>query len=204
MKKLLSAVILIIFFANAQAQVMDSTWFRPRQLIHQPMPAINGTTIQGEKVDAKFFDGNVVLLAFCNLINVASLKDIEILNQLQRDFQGHSFKILSILPNAKQDVVDFNADSTNTGLGRNLRSTFQLPAMEYPVLATCDQRNADNTLHIACDNVVKDFLIGGYPVICMVDKNHIIRYMHVGLPPKEEIDKWYDTVSNQIGLLLKE
>jgi hypothetical protein len=186
-----------------RAQQMDSTWFRPRQLINHPMPEIKGITIKGERIDETFFKENVVVLAFGNLVNVASLKEIGYLNQLQQDFRGQPFKILSVIPNAKQDVIDFNDTAVNNGDGSRLRASFQLPVMQYSVLATCDKRNPDNTLHVACDNVVKDYLISGYPVICLVDKQGIIRYIHVGLAPTEEQQKWYNLVSTQIDRLLK-
>ncbi len=193
-----------MLFLQAHAQVMDSTWYRPQQLINLPMPPIAGTTIYGEKIDEGFFKDQVILLAFGNLVNVASLKNIEVLNMLQKDFKGHPFKILSVIPNAKQDVLDFNSDSLNTGLAQTLRSSFHLPPMEYPVMAACDQRNPDNSLHVACDNVVKDYLIGGYPVICIVDRKGINRFVHVGLAPREQMERWYNVVAGQVGSLLKE
>lgn len=199
----LSIIIIFIFLSSVQAQKIDSTWFRPRQLINHPMPAITGTTIKGETIDEAFFKENVVLLAFGNLINVASLKEIAYLNQFKQDFQGQPFKILSIIPNAKQDVIDFNDETGKKGDGAHLRANFQLPVMQYHVLATCDKRNPDNTLHVACDNVVKDYLIGGYPVICLVDKLGVIRYIHVGLAPNEEQQNWYNLVASQINKLLK-
>jgi hypothetical protein len=199
----LCTIIILTLLSSVNAQQMDSTWFRPRQLINLPMPAIKGTTIKGEHIDESFFKENVVLLAFGNLVNVASLKEIGYLNALQQDFQGQPFKILSVIPNAKQDVVDFNDTAVINGDGSHLRASFHLPVMQYHVLATCDKRNPDNTLHAACDNVVSDYLIGGYPVICLIDKQGIIRYIHVGLAPTEEQPKWYSLISSQIDRLLK-
>jgi hypothetical protein len=211
MKKILFIIMMSVSFLQLHAQKMDSTWFRPRQLVNSPMPPINGTTIQGEFVDASFFKGQVVVLAFANLVNVGSLKEIEALNRLQLEFKGQPFKILSVIPNAKQDVINFNnPDSTsisfedNDGMGHNLRLSFHLPVMEYPVIATCEQRNPDNTLHVACDNVVNDYLIGGYPVLCVIDKKGIVRYVHVGMAPKEQVEQWYQAVTRQINVLLKE
>jgi hypothetical protein len=211
MKKILFVFVMSVSFFPLHAQVMDSTWFRPRQLVNNPMPPINGTTIKGEFIDASFFKGQVVVLAFGNLVNVGSLKEIEALNRMQMDFKGQPFKILSVIPNAKQDVISFNnPDSTSTSsedddaMGHNLRLSFQLPVMEYPVMATCDQRNPDNSLRLACDNVVKDYLIVGYPVICLVDKKGIVRYVHVGTAPKDQMEQWYAAVTRQINILLKE
>lgn len=199
----LCIILLLALVSSVRAQQPDSTWFRPRQFINHTMPPIKGITIKEEKIDESFFKDNVVLLAFGNLVNVASLKEIAWLNQFQQDFKGHPFKILSVIPNAKQDVIDFNDTAANNGDGSRLRATFQLPVMQYYVLATCDQRNPDSTLHAACDNVVKDYLIGGYPVICLIDKTGVIRYIHVGLAPEEQQQDWYNLVSSQIDKLLK-
>ena len=208
-KKTLGNVLLLVsiftfMMLSAQAQVIDSTWYRPRQLINSPMPPVNGTTIQNQKIDSSFFKEKVVVLAFGNLVNVASLKEIEVLNHMESEFKNQPFKILGVMPNAKQDVIDFNSLQENAGMGYSLRMSFQLPVMEYPVMATCDERNPDNTLHVACDNVVKDYLIGGYPVICLIDKKGVVRYVHVGAPPKDKMDQWYDVVTKQVNTLLKE
>jgi len=186
------------------AQKIDSTWTKVRQFINQPMPPVSGVTIKGDKIDASFFQNNVVLLSFANLINVGSLQQIPFLNRIENDFQGHPFKILSVIPNAKQDVVDFNSPEPVNAEAYQLRQTFGLPAMNYPVVATCDSRNEDGTIGVACDAVVKDYLIGGYPTICLIDQKGIVRYVHVGFAQKEQQEQWINDVENQIDLLLKE
>ncbi|HYV92208.1 MAG TPA: redoxin domain-containing protein [Chitinophagales bacterium] len=193
---------MLIVITLIQAQVKDSS--DPNQLINHPMPAISGTTINGEPIDASFFKDNVVVIAFGNLSDVSSLKEIEYLNQLGHDFQGHPFKVLAVMPNTKQDVKDFNdVSATNNTESHQMRMTLQLPVMEYPVMATCDKRNADKSLQPACDNVVKDFLISDYPLICVVDKTGTVRYVHLGLPAQDQQQDWRNLIATQITSVLK-
>ncbi len=204
-KQLLILGLVIFFLPNfSSAQKVDSSWYQPRKLMGHTMPAINGTTIQGKKIDSVFLKQKVIVLAFGNLVNIGSLQQIESLNKIQETFNDSSFSILSILPNAENDVRDFNSVTANSAMGYQLRMTYNFPAMHYPVVATCSNRNSDNSLRPACDSVVKDFLIAGYPVLILVDKKGIIRYVHVGMPPRESQQEWNNVIDNQIRDLLKE
>jgi cytochrome oxidase Cu insertion factor (SCO1/SenC/PrrC family) len=202
LKATLSTLVVIAIVGRLHAQVNNSS--SPNQLLGHQMPPITGTTISGTAVDATFFKDNVVIIFFGNLINTTSLKQVEFLNQVQQDFYGHPFKILEVMPNATQDVKDFNDPSAdNVGLAHQIRTNLQLPTMQYPVMATCDHRNPDNTLHPACDNVVKDYSITQYPVFCVVDRSGTIRYVHANLSPDNQQD-WQILIEQQVNLLLKE
>ena len=201
LKGALSILIAFTLLSQLHAQVTDSSV--PNQLVGHTMPPISGATISGTTIDASFFKDNVVVIVFGNLMNTTSLKQIEYLNRVQQDFQGHPFKILEVMPNATQDVKDFNdVSADNKGIGHQLRMSLQVPVMEYPVMATCDKRNPDNTLHPACDNVVKDYEISQYPMFCIVDRSGTIRYIHANLSPNDQ-QGWQALIEEQIDLLLK-
>ncbi|MCY7410239.1 MAG: hypothetical protein LH473_08195 [Chitinophagales bacterium] len=204
-KKQLLILGLVIFFlpSFSRAQKVDSSWYQPRKLMGHKVPEISGTTIQSKKVDSVFLKNKVIVLAFGNLVNIGSLQQIEWLNKIQEIFNDSSFSVLSIFPNAESDVKDFNSVTPNSTMGYQLRMTYNFPLMNYPVLATCSNRNPDNSLRTACDSIVKDFLIAGYPVLILVDEKRIVRYVHVGMPPRESQQEWYNVIDKQIRDLLK-
>jgi outer membrane protein OmpA-like peptidoglycan-associated protein len=189
------------FICNAQK--IDSTWMRVRQLANQPMPQVKGKTIEGKVIDSNYFRNQVVLLSFANLINVGSLQQIPFLNRIKGDFIGRPFKILTVIPNSEKDAKDFNAAPPNGEEASNLRTTFKLPVMEYDVMPVCTMpRPVGEPIGVLCDSIVKDYLIGGYPTICLIDKEQIIRFVHVGFAPKPQQEDWLSTIENQISELL--
>lgn len=176
---------------------------RVRQLTNQPLPQLNGVTIDGQKIDSNYFRNHVVMLTFSNLINVGSLQQIPFLNRLNSEFIGRPFRILSVLPNSNVDVLNFNSTDANNTEARRLRETFKLPVMEYDVMSVCRmQRPAGEPIGVLCDSVVKDFLIGGYPTSFVVDQQGAIRFVHVGFAPKDQQDDWLSLVEKQVSQLL--
>ena len=188
---------------STNGQLIDSTWMRVRQFINQPMPAVNGTTLAGKKIDSAYFQNHVVLLSFANLINVGSLQQIPYLNRIKSDFAGRPFNILSVIPNATDDIRSFNSTEPVNAEAYRLRQTFKLPVMEYDVMPVCTiPRPAGEPIAVLCDSIVKDYLIGGYPTVCLIDKKGIIRYVHVGFAPKDQREDWLALVEKQLNELL--
>jgi len=197
-------ILVTLNLTKAEAQKIDSTWMRIKQFVGQPMQPVNGIIITGQKIDSNYFKNHVVLLNFANLINVGSLTQVAFLNRIHDDFEGKPVKILSVIPNSVQDVKDFNSDNNPQAQATALRKSFGIPTMNYDVLATCNiQRPPDVPLGVACDTIIKDYLIGGYPTTCVIDAGGIIRYVHIGFAPKEQQEAWLAKVEKQINVLLQ-
>jgi outer membrane protein OmpA-like peptidoglycan-associated protein len=131
------------------------------------------------------------------------LKQIPYLNRIQNDFKGKPLRILSVIPNTKKDVADFNSPVETSEEGYRLRKTFKLPAMEYDVMPVCEGLRPDSIpIGVFCDTIVKDYLIGGYPTLCIIDQNRVVRYVHIGFAPKEKQQEWLELVERQIQTLL--
>ena len=61
-----------------------------------PMPAINGETLDGKKIDSAYFHGHLTLISFFYIGCPPCMKEIPVLNKLKDHFKNNEHEMIEI------------------------------------------------------------------------------------------------------------
>lgn len=207
--KTIVLLLLCLFFSVqiTYCQVSDSVdvELHPDSLINKRIPYFSGTSITGQNWNSDKLKGKVVLLNFWFIGCFPCMKEIKYLNEINKEFQGKDFILLSIAPQLKEDLTNFNGADTNK-IPAAVRLKLKVEPITYEIISACDKRKNDlNRLGPECKNISNDFLVDGYPTTFFIDKFGIIRYVEDGFPFTEDLMKSsINKYKDRIDKLLRE
>lgn len=194
MKKFLFLVLPIIFLLlflsvqNSNCQLTDSSDIELRHdsLLNKKLPFFSGTSISGQNWNPERLNGKVVLINFWFIGCAPCMKEIKFLNNIYSEFKGKDFILLSIAPQVKDDLINFNSE-VNNNIPAAIRIKMNAEKIIYEVIPACDKKKNTDPTRVGpeCKNISSNFLVDGYPTTFFIDKAGIIRYVEEGFPTSD-------------------
>lgn len=138
-----------------------------------PMPAINGETLDGKKIDSAYFRGHLTLISFFYIGCPPCMKEIPVLNKLNDHFKNSTFQILAIAPHSPSVLKQFNQTPTGT------RETIR-----YDILPECPEDNQPGTAP-RCHTFSRLFGVSAYPTAVLINNKGEILMTIEGFPMRE-------------------
>lgn len=160
MRKFIYLLVAVLMAAELSAQTF-------------PMPAINGETLDGKKIDSAYFHGQLTLISFFYIGCPPCMKEIPVLNKLKDHFKDSRFQILAIAPHAPSVLNRFN--ETPTGTRESIR---------YDILPECPEDNQQGTAP-RCHTFSRLFGVSAYPTAVLINKRGEILMTIEGFPMRE-------------------
>ena len=138
-----------------------------------PMPAINGETLDGKKIDSAYFNGHLTLISFFYIGCPPCMKEIPVLNKLKDHFKNVPFQILAVAPHSPSVLKHFNQTPAGTR-----------ESMRYDILPECPEDNQPGTAP-RCHTISRLFGVSAYPTAVLINRNGEILMTIEGFPMRE-------------------
>lgn len=191
--KYIFIIMLMLLLQNTNAQIKINKTETKKDSVHpllnKSLPAFSGTSVSDRLWNNDSLKGKVVLLNFWFIGCPPCMGEIKFLNELEENYKGTDFILLSIAPNTKEDLLKYN-DTTTEGPFKMVRKVFKSESFKYEVIAACpfkkpnsmtiEKNDTSYRLGIDCDNIVDDMFVNAYPTTFIIDKKGIIRHASTG------------------------
>jgi thiol-disulfide isomerase/thioredoxin len=138
-----------------------------------PMPAINGETLDGKKIDSTYFHDHLTLISFFYIGCPPCMKEIPVLNKLKDHFKNSPFQILAVAPHTPSVLTQFN--KTPSGTRESIR---------YDILPECPEDNLQGTAP-RCHTISRLFGVSAYPTAVLINRKAEILMTIEGFPMRE-------------------
>jgi thiol-disulfide isomerase/thioredoxin len=155
----------------------------PKRMLNQPAPLIQGQTLSGRLVDARYFRGKVTLINFMYLGCAPCMAEVPVLHRLQAQVRDSTFQILSIAAHTATQLRNFNQRDGSPQAA--IRRHFGIDSIRYELLPECEKpqtpRSA-NVLGPECSTLSARFFLDGYPLSLLIDRQGVVRNIYEGFP----------------------
>lgn len=166
-----------------------------RHLLFENVPDFSGVSLRGSLLNNESIKGKVTLINFWYIGCPPCMKEIKFLNKLNREFSNQDFKLISIAPQYKNDLISF----TNSN-SEKFRRIIHADSIEYEIIASCGEKEngeytiyddgmksgCDLVIQRECDLITKDFFVNSYPTTFIINKHGIIKYIESGFAIDDE------------------
>ncbi|MDO5979376.1 TlpA disulfide reductase family protein [Flavivirga spongiicola] len=195
MKKLATILMVFNLLTISSFSQIDSIAINkmrhPEALLNKKLPDFSGTSLSGISWDNSKIKGKVILINFWFIGCPPCMKEIEYLNQINKEYKDKDFVLLSIAPQIAEDLNSFNNKEYQENVPSQVRKVLKAPIIEYEIIPVCDTKKySDYTkMGIECNYTYNNFNVLGFPTTFIIDKDGIIKYIKTGFAVNSNSDK---------------